>query len=134
MTGELISKQCFFLIYEVVFLTGSVVKYLPANSGDVRLILQLVKPLEEEIATHSSIIARKKCHRQSILEGYSHWGHKKWTQLSEHTQQPEMIVGGGSRGRGYIYIYMICSVIGQKPTQHCKAIILQLKIKKENQS
>ena len=39
----------------------------------------------------------------------------------------------GSRGRGYIYILLaIHVVVWKKPTQHCKAIILQLKIKKKD--
>ena len=28
----------------------------------------------------------------------------------------------------YVYLWLICVVVRQKPTQHCKAIILQLKI------
>jgi len=39
-------------------------------------------------------------------------------------------VGGYSTGRGYIYIYLINIVVWQKPTQQCKAIILQLQINK----
>ena len=42
---------------------------------------------------------------------------------------------GSSRGREYMYIYLwlICVVVQQKPTQHCKSITLQIKtnIKKE---
>ena len=34
----------------------------------------------------------------------------------------------GSGGRGYIYLRLIHTVVQQKATQHCKAIILQLKI------
>lgn len=37
---------------------------------------------------------------------------------------------GGSRDRIYVYIELIHAVVQQKLTQHCKAIILQLKIKK----
>ena len=42
------------------FLGGSVVKNLPANAGDMRevgLILGQENPLEEGMATHSSILA-----------------------------------------------------------------------------
>ena len=43
---------------------------------------------------------------------------------------------GSSRGRGYIYIYiylwLIHDVVQQKPTQQCKAIILQLKVNFKN--
>ena len=35
---------------------------------------------------------------------------------------------GRSRGRGPIYWWVIHVVVWQKPTQHCKAIILQLKV------
>ena len=47
---------------------------------------------------------------------------------------------GGSRGQGRMHIYdlihtmytyLIHTVVQQKPTQCCKAVILQLKIKKE---
>ena len=44
--------------YETLgFLGGSVIKNLPANAGDVRSIPGLGRSLEEEIATHSSILA-----------------------------------------------------------------------------
>ena len=36
---------------------ASVVKNLPANAGDLGLILRLGNPLEEEMVTHSSILA-----------------------------------------------------------------------------
>ena len=39
---------------------------------------------------------------------------------------------GGSRGRGNILYLWLIHVVRQKPTQHCKAIILQLKIKFEH--
>ena len=35
---------------------------------------------------------------------------------------------GGSRGRGYVYLWLIHVDIWQKTTKFCKAIILQLKI------
>ena len=34
---------------------------------------------------------------------------------------------GGSRGRGFIYIWLIHDVVQQKLTQHCKAVIHQFK-------
>ena len=38
---------------------------------------------------------------------------------------------GGSRGRGHMYtLWLINGDVWQKPTQQCKAIILQLKINK----
>ena len=41
-------------------------------------------------------------------------------------------MGGGGRKREGIYVplWLICIVVWQKPTQHCKAIFLQLKKKK----
>ena len=39
------------------FLGGSVVENLPVNAGDSGLILGWENPLEEEMATHSSILA-----------------------------------------------------------------------------
>ena len=41
----------------MVFPGGSVVKNLPANAGDVGSIPGLEDPMEEEMATHSSIPA-----------------------------------------------------------------------------
>ena len=38
-------------------------------------------PLEKEMATHSSILPGKS-HGQRSLVGYSLWGHKSWTPLS----------------------------------------------------
>ena len=41
---------------------------------------------------------------------------------------------GGSRGRGQTHTWLICVVLPQKPTQLCKAIILQVKkIKKKKE-
>ena len=34
------------------------------------------------------------------------------------------------RDRTYVYLRLTHIVVWQKPTQHCKAVILQLKIKK----
>ena len=47
-------------------------------------------PLEEEMATHSSIFACKKSHRQRSLVGYNPWGHKELDttkQLNHHHRQ-----------------------------------------------
>ena len=38
----------------------------------------------------------------------------------------------GKREGLYVYLWLIHVVIQQKPTQHCKAIILQLKINLKN--
>ena len=40
-------------------------------------------PLEEKLATHSIMLARKKSHGQRSLVGYSPWGHKE----SDTTEQ-----------------------------------------------
>ena len=48
---------------------------LPANAGDSGSILGREDPLEKEMATHSSNLA-KKPHGQRSLVGYSSWGHK----------------------------------------------------------
>ena len=64
------------------------VKNLPANAGDTGSIPGLEEPLEEEMTTHSSILADKS-HLQRSLAGYSPWGHKELDtteQLNKHTQ------------------------------------------------
>ena len=48
-----------YLIVNLGFLGGSVVKNPPANAGDTVLIPGLEDPLEKELATHSSILAWK---------------------------------------------------------------------------
>ena len=55
------------------FSGGSVVKNLPANAGDVGQSLGWKDPLEEEMATRSSIFAWE-IPRTERLEGYSPWG------------------------------------------------------------
>ena len=42
-------------------------------------------PLQEEMANHSSILARKIGQRN--LVGYSPWGHKELERLSEKTRE-----------------------------------------------
>ena len=49
------------------------VKDLPANEGDAGLVLGQEDPLEEGIATHSSILAWTI----PWTEGYSLWGYKE---------------------------------------------------------
>ena len=60
---------------------GSVLKNPPANAGDTGLIPGLGRSLEEEMATHSSILAWRIPQRS--LVGYSAWGCKK----SDKTEQ-----------------------------------------------
>ena len=69
---------------------GSLIKNLPANAGDVGSILGQDDPLEEEMATHSSILAWR-IHGQGSLAGYSPWGCRvgnnlATTQNYTHTQ------------------------------------------------
>ena len=50
-----------------------VVKNLPASAGDIKDVVQFLSredPLEEEMATHSSILAWRT-HGQRSLAGYS---------------------------------------------------------------
>ena len=61
------------------FPDGSMVKNPPANAGDAGDaggIPGQGDPLEEEMATHSNILARK-IHGQRRLVGYSLWGCKE---------------------------------------------------------
>ena len=57
------------------------VKHSPANAGDAgdaRLIPEVRKdPLEEEMATHSNILAWRIPWTERILAGYSPWGYKE---------------------------------------------------------
>ena len=64
--------------------SGTVVKNLPANAGDTGSTLGREDPLEEEMATHSSILAWKS-YGQRSLEGYNglHGTAKGWT-LTKH--------------------------------------------------
>ena len=55
---------------------GSVVKNLPTSAEDAGWIPGWEDPLEEEMATHSSILAGKY-HRQRNPSGYSRWGHQR---------------------------------------------------------
>ena len=65
----------FFLSYssqELDFPAGSAVKNLPANAGDMGSTLGREDPLEEEMATRSSILAWE-IPRMERQEGYSPW-------------------------------------------------------------
>ena len=39
---------------------------------------------------------------------------------------------GDSRGKRHVYLWLIHVVVQQKPTEHCKATILQLKVNSKN--
>ena len=58
------------------FPDDSVIKNPPANAGDVGLIPGLGDGLDEEMATHSSVLAWE-ISLQGTLVGYSPWGHKE---------------------------------------------------------
>ena len=58
---------------------GAVVKNLPVSAGDIRNWVQSLgweNPLEEEMETHSSILARKIPQMRSLVD-YSQWGCKE---------------------------------------------------------
>ena len=65
---------------------GSVVKNLPANAGNIGLIPGLGDPLEEDVTTHSSILAGKSQGQRS-LTGYSPWDHQE-SDMTEHARIP----------------------------------------------
>ena len=55
-------------------------KNLPANAGDVEMRIRSLgqgDPLEEGMATHSSILAWRIPWQRS-LDGYSPWSHKEF--------------------------------------------------------
>ena len=61
------------------FLGGATIKNLPAKLGEARDPVQSLGqegPLEEEMATHSSIVPGES-HGQRSLAGYSPWGHRE---------------------------------------------------------
>ena len=75
------------------FFSGSVVKNLPANAGDLQEMwvrsLGQKDPLKEETATHSSILTWES-HGQRKLTGYSPWDRKRVRHdLATKQQQPQ---------------------------------------------
>ena len=64
---------------------GSVVKNPPANAGDTRLILGWEGPLEQEMITHSSILAWEIPQTEKP-GGYSLRGLKE-SDMNEHTAE-----------------------------------------------
>ena len=65
-----------------VSLVAQMVENLPAMQETQVSFLGLEYPLKEEMATHSSILAGES-HGQRSLVGYSPWGHREQTQLSD---------------------------------------------------
>ena len=95
-------------------------------------------PLEKGMATHSSILTwRIRWTVQSMgsqrverywvtftFTSFSQWGLRHREQTYEHG------VGGGrfQMEGTYVHLWLIHVDVWQKPTQHCKAITLQLKM------
>ena len=111
-----------------VSLVAQTVKNLPAMWGTWVPSPGQEDPLEEEMATHSSVLAGES-HGQRSLAGYSSWGHKdldmtEWLTLSLHI---------------HIYIERDTDInlnhyaLHLKLT-HCQSTILQLKRKKKQAS
>ena len=106
-------------------LVAQTVKHLPAVWETWIQSLGWEDPLEEGMATHSSILAWTEPSWTEELAGYSPWGCKEsdmTEQLStQHTHTYLCMYV-------YIHIYLwLIHVVWQKPTQLCKAIIFQLK-------
>ena len=70
-------------VYYMVFPGGSVVKNLPANAGDVGSIPGLEDPMEEGMATHSSIPAWEIPWTEEPDRLQSMGLQKSWTRLSD---------------------------------------------------
>ena len=70
------------------FSGGSVVKNLPAVQETQVPFLGREDPLEEGMATHSSVLAWELPEEQKNLKGYSPWGHKEldMTDRQTHTR------------------------------------------------
>ena len=80
---------------------GSVVKYLPANAGDRESIPEQEDPLEEEMATFSSILARKSPWQKSLVD-YSLQGGKE----SDTTEQ--LITQTNKTQKGWQKLFVVC--------------------------
>ena len=72
-------------VIAVVFIWASLVTQLVKNLPSMQKMwvqsLGWENLLEEEVPTHSSLLPRES-HGQKSLAGYSPWGHKSQTQLS----------------------------------------------------
>ena len=91
-------------------LVAQTVENLPATQETLVQSLGQEDPLEKGMVTHSSILAWRIPWTKE-LEGHSPWGRKE----SDTTE--------------LLTLWLIHHVaVRQKPTQHCKAIILSLKI------
>ena len=73
----------FFLPWIVASLVTHVLKNLPAMKETQVWSLGQEDPLEKGMATHSTIFAWR-IQWTETLAGYSPWGHKGWTQVSNY--------------------------------------------------
>ena len=69
---------------------AQMVKNLPAMQETRVRSLGQEDPLENEMATHSSILSQSSQEERNLV-GYSQWGHKSWTPLSD-SPPPKMLV------------------------------------------
>ena len=87
ITSKLFIPSCLSSFSSYAILCGAVGKNPPSNAGDAQgtwvRTLDREDPLEEELATHSSILARKITYGQRSLVGYSPWGCKE-LGITEH--------------------------------------------------
>ena len=72
----------FLILAAFVRLVAHSVKNLPATQETQAQFLGREDSLQKEMTIHSSILAWKKSHGQRRLVGYSPWGCKSRTQLS----------------------------------------------------
>ena len=89
LSRETEPKEELYMYISLGFPGGSVVKYLPANTGDVGSILGLVRSLKDGNGNSLQYSCLGKSHGQRSLAGYSPWGHKedrKSTRLNSSHQ------------------------------------------------
>ena len=74
-----------FILYQAP-LMAQTVKHLPAMLETWVRFLDQEDPLEKEMASTAAVLPGKR-HRRRSLAGYSPWGHKESTRLSDFTFQ-----------------------------------------------
>ena len=84
------------------------VKNLPANIRDKGLIPGSEDPLEEDTATHSSILTWEIPWTESLV-GYSPWGRRE-SDMTEHTAHTQIIIPAIINENG-MYLSGICCCI-----------------------
>ena len=85
--------------------------------------------MEREARKHTLPHVKKAANKNVLYDsGSSNWGSVKTYRVEVGRE-----VGGRfKRGGTYAYLQLIHVDVWQKPTQHCNAIILQLKINLKN--